>query len=219
MEVKFTLTGMTALLMHSDSIDAADSVKAWQKDPANKSMSVAGDDRSPAWTWHGYLYHDGENVCMPSANLMVCLRQAGAQIPLPKGKNGKTLKEATQACMYIAEEYCRFHSDGKLIDINAIHQMRLDNMPFTEQADAARGLGFRLFLKRAKIGQAKHVRCRPRFDNWSVSGLINVVKPEIIGKEIIQQLFDIAGNVGLGDWRPGCKTPGPFGMFKTKLEF
>lgn len=217
MQVKFKLTGRTPLLMHSDSIEASEEVKAWQKDPANKGLSVAGDDRSPAWTWQGYLYSDGEHVAVPASNIMVCLRQAGVQIPLGKGSKGKTLKEATQSCMYIDEEFCRFESNGRQIPVAPILSMRADGISFEEQSDAVRGLGFRLYLKRARIGQSKHIRCRPRFDNWSVSGTVFITRPDIISINVLDQLFGIAGNVGLGDWRPGCKTPGSFGMFSHEL--
>ena len=90
-------------------------------------------------------------------------------------------------------------------------------MTFTQQADAVRKLGFRLFAKRAKIGTSKHIRVRPRFDQWAVSGDIETIAPELT-LEVVRQLFNLAGRVGLCDWRPGCKTPGPFGMFSATVE-
>lgn len=59
-------TGLTPLLMHSDDVEWSDSIKAWRDDPANKRFKVAGDDRSPAWTWIGYLWHDGTVVGIPA---------------------------------------------------------------------------------------------------------------------------------------------------------
>ena len=78
-------------------------------------------------------------------------------------------------------------------------------------------MGFRLFVKRAKIGTSKHVRVRPRFDSWQIQGTINVLSPDI-SWEVLNTLFELAGRVGICDWRPGCKTPGPYGMFAAKLK-
>jgi hypothetical protein len=90
-------------------------------------------------------------------------------------------------------------------------------LPFSDQASAVRDLGFRLFVKRAAVGSSKHVRVRPRFDDWTVRGTATIVSPDL-SLDIVNQLFELAGNVGLGDWRPGGKTPGPFGMFTATIE-
>lgn len=214
MRIRFVLTGVTSLLMHNDDVEAADMLEAWRKDPANRGVSKAGDDRSPAWTWQTYLYHDGGNVSIPAQNLMVCLRSAGTQMIL---KKQKTYKEISQSGMGPVAEYLDFKCGAKNVSasIAAIHSMR-DEI-FSKQSDATRDMGFRLFIKRAKVGSSKHIRVRPRFDQWSASGELIVVAQELTF-EAVSRLFEIAGRVGLCDWRPGCKTPGPFGMFLAKLE-
>lgn len=211
MRIRFELTGMTAILFHNDDVEAADSLSIWRKDPKNKGVSKAGDDRSPAWTWQTYLYHDGSHVAIPSANLMVALRQAGGQMIL---KKQKTFKEISQSGMGILSEYLRFGGPKGQVNIADIH--KIHDSDFETQSNAVRELGFRLFVKRAKVGTAKHVRVRPRFDAWIASGELHVVAPELTF-DAVAQLFEIAGRVGLCDWRPGCKTPGPFGMFSSKL--
>ncbi len=72
-------------------------------------------------------------------------------------------------------------------------------------------------MKRAKVGTTKHVRVRPRFENWTVRGELEVIAAEL-PFDIMEEIFNIAGRVGLSDWRPGCKTPGAFGMFAAKLK-
>lgn len=203
---QFTLTGFMPLLMHADNIEGSDELQEWRKQPANKGISVAGDDRSPAWTWQTYCYHDGEHIVMPSENIMVALRQAGAQMIL---KKQKTFKEITQSGLLISTEACEFRNDGKQIKWSDIVGMR--DKTFAEQSAACKKLGFDLFVKRARVGTSKHVRVRPKFSKWSVSGEIMVLKPEING-EILQQLFELAGKAGLCDWRPAGKTPGPYGQ-------
>lgn len=212
MKVRFTLTGVMPLLMHPDDVEASDMLSEWRKDPANKNMSTPGDDRSPPWTWQTNLYSDGINVTIPSANLMVALRQAGTQLIL---KKQKTYKEISQSGLLIPTEYLEFCCDGKQIAMADVTTLR--DLPFAKQAEAVQSLGFKLFVKRAKIGQSKHVRVRPRFDRWSLSGSIQILVPEI-SYDILGKLFDLAGRVGLCDWRPGCKTPGPYGMFEAKLS-
>jgi hypothetical protein len=89
---------------------------------------------------------------------------------------------------------------------------------FAEHHTRVRDLHFSLFVKRAKIGTSKHIRVRPRFDNWTSEGRIIATNDEI-NLKVLQSIFDMAGRFkGLGDWRPGCKTPGPFGTFTAEIK-
>lgn len=203
---QFTLTGFMPLLMHADNIEGSDELQEWRRNPANKGVTVAGDDRSPGWTWQTYCYHDGVHVVMPAENIMVALRQAGAQMIL---KKQKTFKEITQSGLLISSESCEFRCGENQIKWSSIIGMR--DKTFSEQSAACKKLGFELFVKRAKVGTSKHIRVRPKFTNWSVTGEIMVLKPEITG-EILSQLFELAGKAGLCDWRPAGKTPGPYGQ-------
>lgn len=215
MQVEFALTGTTALLFHADDVMASDDLEAWRKDPANKNRSKAGDDRSPAWTWQTYLYqnHDGV-IAWPSANLMVGLRQAGARIVMQKQR---TFKEATQSGIVISSEYLDFrYGKNRQLAFADVDAFRDD--PFTKHIEAARDLGFSLFVKRAKIGQAKHVRVRARFEpGWKIHGTLTVREPAITF-DILKKILEISGDGGQGDWRPACKTPGPFGMYEAVLK-
>lgn len=213
MRIRFELFGLTALLMHNDDVEASDRLTAWRKDAKNRGVSQAGDDRSPGWTWQTYLYHDGQHVSIPSQNLMVCLRSAGTQMIL---KKQKTYKEISQSGMGIFTEFLSFAGGtGKPIPIADVVALR--DLEFSAQSDAVREMGFRLFVKRARVGTAKHIRVRPRFDQWTASGEIVTVAQELTF-DAVSKLFELAGRVGLCDWRPGCKTPGPFGMFSSQLK-
>jgi hypothetical protein len=208
----FTLTGFMPLLMHSDDILGADSLEKWRKDPHNKNISKAGDDRSPAWTWQTYIYRDGNNIVMPGENIMAALKTAGAQLIL---KKQKTFKEITQSGLLIDGESCEFLNNGKRVSWKDIADW--SGEPFDEQAKRAEKAGFTLHMKRVRIGTAKHIRVRPKFDNWSVRGEIMVLKPEITN-EILAELFKLAGRAGICDWRPSAKSPGPYGQFTAELE-
>jgi len=214
---KVTLTGNTAILFHHDNIEACDELTDWRKDHKNKNQSKAGDDRSPGWTWQTYLYDDGENVAMPSDNVMACVRKASAGVVL---KKQTTFKQLSQSGMCFDTEYLEFRygmpkQNWRTLSSDELNGIR--NLSFAEQAEAAKRLGFRLFVKRARVGQSKHIRVRPRFDRWQVVGNLTV-RAEEITADVLQKIFDIAGSVGLGDWRPGCSTPGPYGTFTATVE-
>jgi hypothetical protein len=81
-----------------------------------------------------------------------------------------------------------------------------------------KALGFSLYLKRARIGQSKHIRVRPRFESWSATGELVVVDDQIT-EAVLTDILEVAGKYkGLGDWRPSSKTPGTFGMFNASLR-
>lgn len=212
MNVNFRLTGISPLLMHWDNVDGSDRLKAWRKTSDGKA-SPGGDDRYPAWTWQEYVYHDGVNVVVPAQNLMTCLRRAAADMIL-KGK--KTYKELSQSGLIPESEFLAFEGGAGTIRYADIIAMRENT--YDQQKEEVGPLGFHLFAIRASVGMSKHIRVRPRFERWSVSGSLLVISSQLT-REVITEMFNKAGNVGLGDWRPGCRTPGPFGRFESKVTF
>lgn len=217
MKIHFELRGLNPLLMHRDDVESADALDAWRKAPENRDQSRAGDDRSPPWTWMTYLHRDDAgDVAVPTDMLMSCLRSAGARVPL-KGK--KTFKEATQNGLMISTEYLRFsYGDGRTLNVRDLQSLM--GRSFADHSDAVRNVhGFRLFVKRAVIGRSKHVRVRPRFDQWSVEGDLVIVDPRLITLDVLTRIFEIAGGLGLGDWRPNSpRGGGVFGMFQTNVS-
>lgn len=213
---KVTITGLSDLIFHADNIEWGEQMRRWREDPRNKAASVAGDDRSPACTWIGSLYNDGSNVAIPSDNLMRCLMEGGAQVPVPGGKNGKTFKAQTQSGMLVAEEYWPLMVGGKRIPVADI--MALVNEPdFQAHVATVKRSGFTLLVKRARIGASKHVRVRPRFATWSASGTLQVWDDQL-KLASLTDIIRIAGAYkGIGDWRPSSRTPGPFGRFEAKI--
>jgi hypothetical protein len=211
------LTGNTPLLMHQDNVSFGERVRAWQKDPANKGLSVAGDDRSPAWVWIGYAYHDGRNFGMPSDNLMTMLREGGAKV----NKKGKeTFKKYTQSGVMLDQQQFDLLIDGKLVPV-APFKALIGNNDFTQHLDAAEAAGFELLVKRAVVGRAKHVRVRPMFRTWSLVGSLTVLDEDQSGlsRATLQQILDIAGALcGLGDWRPSSGASGTFGRFSASVK-
>lgn len=210
---QFTLTGTTSLFIHADNVLASDELVKWRKDPANKSISVAGDDRSPAWTWQTYLYDDGKHVAMLADAIMVALRFAGAKMTM---KKQESFKSATQSGILINETHLPVIGPKGAVPIGSIDQMRTKS--FDEMLAGVEKLGFALDVRRAVVGTSKHVRVRPRFDVWSLKGTLEVTE-QAITPEILSQLFEIAGSrSGIGDWRPSAKKSGPYGRFTAELK-
>ena len=213
------ITGRTPFIMHHDNIEWADQMAAWGLDPKNASASKAGDDRTPPYRWLGSLYDDGAHAVVPSDNVMRAIMTGGAM--LRTGKGPKTFKAQTQSGMLAPDVFWAFKV-GKTVettpgDYRGIpigpYRENMETRTFDEFQQMAAADGFMLFVKRAKIGQSKHIRVRPRFDNWSLTGDL-VVTDEAITLAVLNQIGDLAGRyAGLGDWRPSSKTPGPYGMF------
>lgn len=211
---KVKITGTMPLLMHADNIEWADAMEEWKNDPKNKKTSKAGDDRTPPWRWIGCLNHDGKVVTIPSEYIMRCIMGGAAEVPTGKGK--KTFKAQSQSGILCTDFHWPLLIKGKPVSMADINALR-DLETFKEHMESAQMLGFTLFVKRAKIGNSKHIRVRPRFDDWSIQGELMVTDDQIT-KTVLGQILDIAGRLkGIGDWRPGAPTPGPFGMFNSEF--
>jgi len=213
-----SIEGTQPLLMHNDDIRWADQMDAWKNDKNNKKGSKAGDDRSPAWRWLGSLYRDEKNtVIIPAENVMRCLMEAGAMVPVPGAKGNKTFKSQTQSGIIPMGIGWPLLINGKPIPSTPLNALLKQN-DFDEHELAVEELGFALFVKRAKIGQSKHIRVRPRFDQWAAVIQLAVTDDQIT-TDALADIIEMAGKYkGLGDWRPGGKTPGTFGMFRATLK-
>jgi hypothetical protein len=212
-DYRFELNGTMPILMHMDDVMAADVLNEWRKSPSNKSISTPGDDRSPAWSWMTYLYHDSVHVAVPWELVMACLRGAGSKVPAKRG----SFKSMTQSGLLVRSDYCEFTVNDKQIALADVEAFK--DAKFSEHVAECRKLGFDLLIKRAKIGTSKHVRVRPIFRAWKIRGTIGVSEAAIT-RDVLEQLFEIAGRlIGLGDWRPSApQSPGPYGMFQTVID-
>lgn len=211
------LTGVMPLLMHRDNISGADELRAWREKPGNKKLSVAGDDRTPAFTWIYSLYHDSQTIVVPTDNIMRAIMEGGTQVVVPGGRSGKTFKAQTQSGIQPEELFWPVYIDGKVVPAPEILALR-EELDFEKHQAVAVKNGFSLDVKRARIGQSKHIRVRPRFDRWVVGGVISVHDDQIT-TQVLESILDVAGKYkGLGDWRPSSRTPGPFGRFSATAK-
>lgn len=216
-QYKVTLTGDTPFLMHADNIIFSDKVRKWYEEPSNKKRAEKGSDRSPAWTWIGYLYHNTKHVVIPDDNIMTMLRDGGAQITF-SGK--QTFKKQTQSGILVDANF-DFYNNGKLVDMTPIEDLLHVN-DFEAHLEKIKDLGFELLVKRAKIGTQKHIRVRPLFRRWSAVGSVTVLDENMYGitEKVLTDILTYAGALcGLGDWRPSSpKSGGSYGKFSPEIE-
>ena len=211
-----TIKGIQPLLMHADDIAWADQMDRWRGDKDNKKNSKAGDDRTPAFRWLGSLYRNEEGtIIIPTENIMRALMEGGAMVPVP-GQARKTFKSQSQSGIMPRSIGWPLFVNGKSINPKPVEAL-MKEKDFEKHQNAVEALGFSLYLKRARIGQSKHIRVRPRFENWSAAGDL-VVTDEQITQDVLAEILETAGKYkGIGDWRPSSKTPGTFGMFEAKV--
>ena len=214
---KVKITGTTPLLMHFDNVEWADQMEAWRMVPENKAKSKAGDDRTPAFTWIGSLYHENGEVVMPSDNLMTMMREGGAKCPT--GKRGATFKRQTQSGIIVDQvSWPLMNTDGAIYTAKGIDAL-LKESDFLKHQKYTHDNGYELFVKRAKIGQSKHIRVRPRFNSWMCAGTVTVLD-ETITKDVLRMILEMGGMLaGLCDWRPSSpRSPGSFGKFTVEVS-
>lgn len=216
-QYQIDIVGATPLLLHHDNITWASEMKAWASDPANREKSAAGDDRTPAHRWIGCLYSDNDLCVVPADNLMTVLREGGARCPT--GKKGGTFKRQTQSGIVVDQAAWPLLVLGKPVPFAGFREACKADLSFVEHEALARAHGFMLFVKRAKVGTSKHIRVRPRFDNWALSGTVTVLD-ETITSDVLENIVSYAGRyAGLGDWRPSSKqSPGPWGKFTATIK-
>ena len=219
-QYQITLNGLTPLLMHNDNLAFTEKIQAWRKDPANKEHSQPGDDRTPPWTWIGYSYHDGKNLGISSDNIMTLLREGGAKVLVGMGRGKETYKKQTQSGIMLDQQQFDLFVNNSLVPISKIKPL-IGDLDFSKHIDAAESLGFELLVKRAKVGKAKHIRVRPMFRYWSVSGSLTVIDEEMTGltENILNIVLNQAGALcGLCDWRPSSPNSGTFGKFSPDIK-
>ena len=211
------ITGASPMLCHQDNLEWQEKCAAWKNVPENKKLTKAGDDRVPAWTWLGYAYHDNKTLVVPADNLMTVLREGGAKVLVPGGKLGKTFKAQSQSGLVIDQAAWPLEVAGHVVPWAPFAAL-VDCPDFELHQVAASEAGFSLFVKRAAIGQSKHVRVRPRFDSWAIAGTVTVFDEQITAAALANILTAAGQYCELGDWRPSSKTPGPWGRFTATCK-
>lgn len=212
---RYTLIGRTPLLMHANNYEFDDIVSAYQKDPRNKNKTKAGDDRTPGWRWLGYIYHDGERVAMPVDNIYSSLKTGAAQ---HKIKGNTTYKSLAQTAFEFEEMYATltYGKEQRSLSLEDLAPLQ-DEEDFTEHLQVAKKCNFTLHRKRARVGKNMHLRVRPLFEHWRLTGTLHLHVRDI-PLEIAESILEHSGRRGgIADWRPSTASPGRFGIYTCEL--
>lgn len=211
------LTGETPILMHGENLEFAEKVQRWQHLNKTKGgKAVKGDDRYPAWKWMGCLYADPINgtIGVPSDNMMSILRTAATKIQL---KGNKTFKQISQAGILVNEIQWPLLINGNTVTMKDFDHLLNEDFDFDKHIEVMSKLGIELFVKGVKIGDKRHIRVRPRFNNWEASGSITVTD-DLITDDIFRTMIRLSGTyVGIGDWRPSSPKSGSFGRYTAEV--
>src|SRR4029450_5647342 len=223
---RVTWTGKTPLLMHRDSVEWADEMERWKPQPRNKAVSKAGDDRTPAYRWLGCLYHDGTHIVVPRDNIMTAIRDGASLVPT--GRRGATYRSPSQSGWVAdplpaglpgrgAPAAAVLLGGGAPVPIAPFFDPKL-TATFDGFQELAAAHGFQLHVKRARVGQTKHIRVRPLFPEWAVT-FDALVADRTINARTLAEICDQAGSYkGLCEWRPGSKPPGAYGTFTGRVD-
>jgi hypothetical protein len=174
--IRFRITGEKRLIMHSGRL--ADPLDPITKDLArltSKSPKTEADHLQISRVeWFGGLWLDDSKPCIPAEALMATFVQAA-----------KTRKKGAEAKV------------GLIVDSHAA----LEYAGPTDLDELWEDKNFRLRVG-VKVRNARTMRTRPRFDDWSVE-FTALYFPSLFDRQTVVDLYKVAGFMkGLGDWRP-----------------
>ena len=147
---------------------------------ADKNKPNRGKEHDPIKDAEMALYKDKEDsIAVPSFCVLSCLRGSAVNFQVP-GKGKKTYKNFIYAGV----------------------QIEPINIPLISSN------GYEVDLKTVVVQRSRIVRARPRFDDWALEFVIEIVDT-VITPDILKQIIEDAGKYnGLLDFRP------MYGLFK-----
>jgi len=177
-KMKVRLEGLSPLIMHNAQLaNPLNPIVRQMKDIQAKKKNMTDDDRLELMRLEllGSLYLNKEGrVCVPGENLEGLIRD-GAK----KSNRGKKV----QAGVWVT-------------DIPILSYEGPQDAPGLWEDDRFRD------VRIVRVGQARVVRCRPIFHEWSLAFTIQYRPDAINRKDIEKALMDAGAVVGLGDYRP-----------------
>lgn len=190
--LKVAITGVSALLMHSDRFaNPLDPMAKAHKELTSKRKKTEADHEAIARSeWVGGLYFDTKiGPYLPTMNIRSCLVE-GAKF----NKLGSKVKKAT----LVTTDRTQLDYDGPR-DIDGLW----NHGGFTD-------------CRSVKVGTSRLMRYRPMFPQWSC--VVELVFDEQqLDRADLVLAFENAGKlIGLGDFRPACG--GAFGRFTVQCE-
>lgn len=179
--------GVSPLLMHSDRFaNPLDPMTKAHKELTGKRKKTDDDHEAIAKSeWFGSLYLDPDiGPFIPGQNVESCI-VAGAKLQ----KLGTACKRGLSVLEdKIKVEYTGTRDPEKLYD----------KKEFVD-------------IRSVKVGTAKIMRCRPKFNQWSVQFTVLLNETILDAQEVVKAIEDAGLMCGLGDYRPR------FGKFDVEV--
>jgi hypothetical protein len=134
------------------------------------------------------IYRDPNNrICIPALMVKACLRQAGSEFRV-LGRGKGSYKCHIMAGLRISPEYI---------------PLRIPNGNDPEKS-------WEIDVRPVRIKANRVLRGRPRFNEWELEFILEVLDEQLLTEKVLKELLDFAGKYeGLGDFRP------EFGLFEV----
>jgi hypothetical protein len=182
------LTGTAPLLMNSGEFDRdSETFRAYYLLGKKKSKSLDDEQRLRELEWTLRIYLD---------------EQIGPYIP---GRNVKELLRSSATKWRKGEEIKR-----SLVVVDYRIPLLYEG-PRTQEELWQASYKFEAMVSNAGAGSGRVVRCRPKFDEWSLAAEL-AYDPEDIDFDFLGLVVERSKKYGLGDYRP------EFGAFEALLE-
>lgn len=185
---KVTLRSLGPMLLHNGRLaDPLDHATRALADASKKRGKSAEDHEAVAAAeFAGSLYYSTKigRVAIPAMMIEAAIRDGGKAHKL-----GKTMRYSVSVRSTIGSE------DAPVFDIP------LDYDGPTKPEDLYADQRFR-DRRQVSVGQSKVMRTRPRFDEWSLTFIVDI-DAESVDPAVVHRALEMAGRrVGIGDFRP-----------------
>lgn len=149
------------------------------------------------------IRNEDDEISLPSDYLIAALKEAGREEKLTAKKQISTAGTTTLfRFLRIDQEFIPFENQEEM---DRLVDPKKDKDKLGWNVDKRRGV-----LNNAGKEVAVAI-IRPRFRKWEVKFNVKV-NVAMIDLGVVKRLFQTAGFIGVGDFRPSCN--GPFGMFE-----
>ena len=192
---EFHLEGISELYMDAVPREILEQIRKKIYRPGEHNLNLSPKDKAAQKIHHG----SNNEIGLPRKHIIGCLCRAAKNVKLPGTR----------------------HNINSPTYGNMLTQFIRIDQPFFRLFTPKIGVkkeGWKVQIFKGIIlalGEKKSIRLiRPRFNNWTIKGIIRV-NLDVILEETIKKLFQTAGTVsGLGPMRPGLGGTGHAGMFK-----
>jgi len=177
--VEVEIEGTSPLLMHSTvTLDPTNELAQKMKELSAKRKKTLDDHKKMQWAeWKACLYWDADvGAYIPAVNLDACIRDGAKRF-----RKGSTV----QRTAVVDPEKIPLIYSPKATTVAKLWEMH-------EHTD----------YRSVKIGRIRVMRCRPRFNQWSLKFIVSFDSTELEASEVQSALEQAGQFVGLGDYRP-----------------